>query len=109
FVGLFYLKLPKSSGFVDEMRIQENGMGMVCERNGVVEVERDYMKKKENGSLKFMLWFAGGLGGVELLGFFLVWFFLFRSSKYSGEDNHDYVLAATGFRKFSTDIVPLIL
>jgi serine/threonine protein kinase len=48
-----------------------------------------------------MLWFAGGLGGVELLGFFLVWFFLFRSSKNSGEDNHDYVLAATGFRKFS--------
>ncbi|KAK2440658.1 putative receptor protein kinase ZmPK1 [Trifolium repens] len=101
FLGSFYLQLPKSSGFVDEMKIQENGMGMVCEKNGVVKVERDYMKKKENGSLKFMLWFAGGLGGVELLGFFLVWFFLFRSSKNSGEDNHDYVLAATGFRKFS--------
>ncbi|KAK2375205.1 putative receptor protein kinase ZmPK1 [Trifolium repens] len=101
FLGTFYLKLPKSGGFVDEMRIQENGMGMVCERNGVVNLERDYIKKKENGSLKFMLCFAGGLGGVELLGFFLVWFFLFRSRKSSGEDDHDYVLAATGFRKFS--------
>ena len=100
FLGSFYLKLPKSSGFVDEIRIQQNSSGMVCERNGVVKLDREYMKKKENGSLKFMLWFAGGLGGVELLGFFMVWFFLFRSSKNSDE-NHDYVLAATGFRKFS--------
>ncbi|CAI8596952.1 unnamed protein product [Vicia faba] len=101
FLGSFYLKLPKNSDFVDQMKIQQKGMGMVCSTNGVVELEREYIKEKENGSLKFMLWFAGGLGGVELLGFFLVWVFLFRSSKNSDEDNNGYILAAGGFRKFS--------
>ncbi|CAL5202599.1 unnamed protein product [Lathyrus oleraceus] len=101
FLGSFYLKLPKSSDFVDDMKIQQNGMGRVCSTNGVVKLEREYIKEKENGSLKFMLWFAGGLGGVELLGFFLVWFFLFRSSKNSDEENNGYILAAAGFRKFS--------
>lgn len=102
FLGSFYLRLPKRSDFVDEIRIQENGVGMVCSTNRVEKLEREYLKKKENGSLKFMLWFAGGLGGVELLGFFLVWCFLFRSSKNSNEDNNGYVLAAaTGFRRFN--------
>ncbi|XP_058787807.1 putative receptor protein kinase ZmPK1 [Vicia villosa] len=100
FRGSFYLKLPKNSGFVDQMKIQQNGMGMVCSTKGLVELEREYIKGKENGSLKFMLWFAGGLGGVELLGFFLVWVFLFRSKK-SDEDNNRHILAAAGFRKFS--------
>ncbi|CAK8565651.1 unnamed protein product [Lathyrus sativus] len=97
FQALFYLKLPKSSYFVDGIKNQQNGKGMVCSRNRVVKLERGYIEEKENGSLKFILWFAGGLGGVELLGFFLVCFFLFRGSK----DNKGYVLATSGFRKFS--------
>ncbi|KAK2386673.1 putative receptor protein kinase ZmPK1 [Trifolium repens] len=45
--------------------------------------------------------FTVGLGGIEVLCFFLVWCFLLNG-EHSKVDNHGYVLAATiGFRKFS--------
>ncbi|KAJ1384536.1 Serine/threonine-protein kinase, active site [Sesbania bispinosa] len=78
--------------------------GLVCLRNAAKQLERSYVKGKENGSVKFfMLWFATGLGGVELVCFLLVWCFLFKNtSKHLGTDTQGNVLeAATGFRKFS--------
>ena len=55
-------------------------------------------KRLTSTSMKFMLWFATALGGIEIVCFFLVWCFLFRNNA----DKQAYVLAAeTGFRKFS--------
>ncbi|KAG5070734.1 hypothetical protein GLYMA_03G002900v4 [Glycine max] len=99
FKGSFSLRLPLSHDY-DEKAILNNDNGLVCEGNsgGAKELERPYVEEKENGSVKFMLWFATALGGIEIVCFFLVWCFLFRNNA----DKQAYVLAAeTGFRKFS--------
>ncbi|XP_014516601.1 putative receptor protein kinase ZmPK1 [Vigna radiata var. radiata] len=95
FSGSFFLRLPLSHDY--EKPISNV---LVCGGNngGVKELERPYVEEKENGSVRFMLWFACALGGLEVLCFFMVWCFLFRNNA----DKQAYVLAAeTGFRKFS--------
>ncbi|RDX63294.1 putative receptor protein kinase ZmPK1, partial [Mucuna pruriens] len=103
FKGSFILRLPSSHDY--ESHISD---GLVCGGNsssasasasgGVKVLERPYVEEKENGSVKFMLWFATALGGIEVVCFFLVWCFLVRNNA----DEQGYVLAAeTGFRKFS--------
>ncbi|XP_061359949.1 putative receptor protein kinase ZmPK1 [Gastrolobium bilobum] len=99
FTGSSFLRLPKSSTFSNENPIKDNGL--VCSGNRT-QLERPYTKGKENGSVKFMLWFASGLGGIEVVCIFLVWCFLIRNGKHLGSDTQGYVLAAaTGFRRFS--------
>ncbi|CAJ1948202.1 unnamed protein product [Sphenostylis stenocarpa] len=95
FSGVFILRLPLSHDYENPQL-----SGLVCGGNsgGVKVLERPYVEEKENGSVNFMLWFASGLGGIEVLCFFLVWCFLFKNNA----DKQAYVLAAeTGFRKFS--------
>ncbi|KAJ1384538.1 putative serine/threonine-protein kinase [Sesbania bispinosa] len=101
FVGTFYLRLPKSSALSNENPVKKNDL--VCLSNGVTQLKRSYVKGKENGSVKFMLWFAIGVGGVEAVCFLLVWCFIFKNTrKHLGPESEGYVLAtATGFRKFS--------
>ncbi|KAJ1380090.1 Serine/threonine-protein kinase, active site [Sesbania bispinosa] len=96
-----FVKLPKNIALVDENHMENSSL--VCPREAVTQLERSYVKGKENGSVKFMLWFATALGGVELVCFLLVLCFLFKNtSKHLGPDGEGYVLAAaTGFRKFS--------
>ncbi|KAJ1384537.1 putative serine/threonine-protein kinase [Sesbania bispinosa] len=100
FVGTFYLRLPKSNA-LSENPVKKNDL--VCLSNGVTQLKRSYVKGKENGSVKFMLWFAIGVGGVEAVCFLLVWCFIFKNTrKHLGPESEGYVLAtATGFRKFS--------
>ncbi|GAV88403.1 Pkinase domain-containing protein [Cephalotus follicularis] len=45
-----------------------------------------------------MLWFACAVGGVEFIGIFLVWCFLFRNCK---DSPAAYLPASTGFKRFS--------
>ncbi|XP_027336171.1 putative receptor protein kinase ZmPK1 [Abrus precatorius] len=99
FSGTIFLRLPKSYAHGNPVDVNN---GLACERNGVAkQLERPYVKGKENGSVKFMLWFAVGLGVVEIMCIFLVWCFLFRNNEHSA-DKQGYVLAAaTGFRRFS--------
>ncbi|XP_027907977.1 putative receptor protein kinase ZmPK1 [Vigna unguiculata] len=105
FMGSFFLKLPSSSRVEFENNIKKNGL--VCggdSDQGAELLHRSYVKEGENGSVKFMLWFASALGGVELVCIFLVWCFLFRNNRTlpSGAEGQGYVLAAAvGFRKFS--------
>ncbi|XP_014516009.1 putative receptor protein kinase ZmPK1 [Vigna radiata var. radiata] len=104
FTGSFFLKLPSSSSDEFENTIQNNGL--VCGGDGeeAEMLDRLYVQGGENGSVKFMLWFASALGGVELVCIFLVWCFLFRNNRTlpSGAEGQGYVLAAAaGFRKFS--------
>lgn len=95
FTGSFFLRLPLSLDYENPIN-----NGLVCGGNsgGVKELERPYVEEKENESVRFMLWFASALGGIEVLCFLMVWCFLFRNNA----DKQAYVLAAeTGFRKFS--------
>ncbi|BAT97842.1 hypothetical protein LR48_Vigan11g043600 [Vigna angularis] len=100
FPGQFFVRLPKESA--QENHLQNND-GLVCPRNAEMLLERPYVKGKENGSVKFMLWFAVGLGGFEAVCIFMVWCFLFRSSDHLVRaDQQGYVLAAaTGFRRYT--------
>ncbi|KAK2386684.1 putative receptor protein kinase ZmPK1 [Trifolium repens] len=99
FKGSLFLRLPKNN-----VSYSHEYNSLVCSRkSGVKQLGRSYINAKENGSVKFMLWFASGLGGIEVLCFFLVGWILFMNRKQSSVDNCGYVLAAaaTGFRKFS--------
>ncbi|XP_020213190.1 putative receptor protein kinase ZmPK1 [Cajanus cajan] len=101
FTGQIFLRLPKTSA--QEVNHMQNNDGLVCSRNAEKLLERPYVKGKENGSVKFMLWFAVGLGGFEVVCIFMVWCLLFRSSNHLvSADQQGYVLAAaTGFRRYT--------
>ncbi|KAG5041878.1 hypothetical protein AAZX31_03G002800 [Glycine max] len=106
FMGSFFLRLPLSSHDEYENPVQNNRSGLVCggDVGNVKMLERSYVQGEENGSLKFMLWFAGALGGIEVMCIFLVWCLLFRNNRTlpSSADRQGYVLAAAaGFQKFS--------
>lgn len=105
-MGSFFLRLPLSSHDEYENPVQNNRSGLVCggDVGNVKMLERSYVQGEENGSLKFMLWFAGALGGIEVMCIFLVWCLLFRNNRTlpSSADRQGYVLAAAaGFQKFS--------
>ncbi|KAK7287011.1 hypothetical protein RJT34_22417 [Clitoria ternatea] len=100
-----FVRLPGNSPlFYDS----EKNEALVCSGNDggmeVKQLKRLYLEAKENRSVKFMLWFASALGGLEVLCIFLVWCFLVRNSGnlHVGAHKQGYVIAAaTGFQKFS--------
>ncbi|KAG6672017.1 hypothetical protein I3842_16G035300 [Carya illinoinensis] len=100
FEGSFYLRVPKNNllssnaNLVEEMRLN-------CSSEGPLLLERAYLKSRVNGTVKFMLWFVCGLGGLEIVGIFLVWLLLFGTPKSSSANKQGYLLAITGFRKFN--------
>ncbi|AES69571.1 putative protein kinase RLK-Pelle-SD-2b family [Medicago truncatula] len=102
FQGSIYLRLPKREHVSVHANVIKNG-SLVCSRNdGVEQLKKSYVEDKENGSVKIILWFASGLGVIEALCFFMIWFFLFKNSEHFVIDNQGYVLAgATGFQKFT--------
>ncbi|KAK7350375.1 hypothetical protein VNO77_08926 [Canavalia gladiata] len=106
FMGSIFLRLPTTNLLSsDYNNPYHNNKGLVCSTSdgGVEQVVRFYYEAKGNGSVKVLLYFASGLGGIELVCIFLVWCFLFRSDrKHLDADKHGYVLAAaTGFQRFS--------
>ncbi|KAK7305469.1 hypothetical protein VNO77_43375 [Canavalia gladiata] len=96
FEGSLFLRLPKSNVLSSEIKDSP----LVCSRNNEIQLERTYVKGKENGLVKLMLWFATALGGVEVVCIFLVWCFQIRNRKLFGVDPQGYFLAPAGFRKF---------
>ncbi|KAF5444849.1 hypothetical protein F2P56_033946 [Juglans regia] len=99
FDGSFYLKVPEKNLLSNANLIEE--VGLNCSSEGLLLLERAYLKSRVNGKVKFMLWFVCGFGGLEIVGIFLVWFLLFRTPKSSTADKQGYLLAITGFRKFT--------
>ncbi|KAI4296989.1 hypothetical protein L6164_036902 [Bauhinia variegata] len=90
FAADLYVRLHASSLFTYEESFKEYE-NLACPKNlGIVEIERAYQKDHESGTLKFMLWFACGIGGLEIVCIFLVWCFLIRTRKESGVDNEGY-------------------
>ena len=60
-----------------------------------------YVKSRVNGIVKFMLWFACGVGGLEVICIFVVWCLLIRTGKSSGADKQCYVIVAIGFKNIT--------
>nr|POF12525.1 putative receptor protein kinase zmpk1 [Quercus suber] len=94
-----YLRLPKNYSFSYNSSVEE--FSLDYSRDGTIQLERTYVKSRVNGIVKFMLWFACGVGGLEVICIFVVWCLLIKTRKSSGADNQGYALAATGFRKFT--------
>ncbi|XP_050266154.1 putative receptor protein kinase ZmPK1 isoform X1 [Quercus robur] len=93
-----YLRLPKS--FESNKNLVKE-FSLDCSREGTIQLDRTYVKNREKGIVKFLLWFACGVGGLELTCIFVVWCLLIKTRKSSDADNQGYGLAATRFRKFT--------
>ena len=94
-----YLRLPKNYSFLYNGSVEE--FNLDCSRDGIIQLERTYVKSRVNGTVKFMLWFTCGVGGLEVICIFVVWCLLIKTRKSSGVDNQEYALVATGFRNFT--------
>ncbi|KAG6672016.1 hypothetical protein I3842_16G035200 [Carya illinoinensis] len=99
FEGSFYLRVPEKNLLSNANLAEE--IGLNCSSEGLLLLERVYLKSRVNKTVKFMLWFICGLGGLEIVGIFLVWCLLMRTSKNSTADKQGYLPAITGFRKFT--------
>ncbi|XVF36346.1 hypothetical protein REPUB_Repub19eG0050600 [Reevesia pubescens] len=96
FIGDLYVKVPKAmvsfySNTVQDLQLQ-------CS-NEVQQLERKYSKRHVNESLRFALWAASAVGGLEVLTILLVWCFLLRTHDNSSPVG--YLVATTGFKKFT--------
>ncbi|KAG6672019.1 hypothetical protein I3842_16G035500 [Carya illinoinensis] len=99
FEGSFYLRLPENNHPSNANLVKE--IGLNCSSEGPLLLERVYLNNQVNGTVKFMLWFVCALGGLEIVGIFLVWCLFIRTPKSSSADKQGYLLAITGFRKFT--------
>ncbi|KAB1220308.1 putative receptor protein kinase ZmPK1 [Morella rubra] len=95
FNGDVYLKEPKADNFSD------NEVMFDCQGEVHDLLSRTYQTSHKIWSLKFLLWFAGVVGGVELTCVFLAWCVLFWARKNPDIAAQGYILSATGFRKFT--------
>ncbi|XWS24178.1 hypothetical protein CRYUN_Cryun28dG0078500 [Craigia yunnanensis] len=102
FYGDIYIKLPKSFTAHKKKELFQE-ISLHCRKDDTIKLERSYAKSQENGIVKFMLWFASALGGVEIISIFLVWFFLNRARQEKNVHKEGYLLAATGFNRFTFD------
>lgn len=99
FLGHIYLKLPKASLLSYEKPVKE--FMLDCSGNRSEQLVRSYAKAHENEVLKFILWFACAIGAVEMVCICMVWCFLMKAQQNTSTDPPGYILAATGFRKFT--------
>ncbi|KAK7858825.1 putative receptor protein kinase zmpk1 [Quercus suber] len=94
-----YLRLSKRYNFSYKNPVEESNLD--CSREGTIQSDRTYIKNHEKGTMKFMLWFACGVGGLELTCVFVVCCLLIKTRKSSRADKQGFALAATRFRKFT--------
>ena len=100
--GTMYLKLPKASLFSTATYDPLEEFTINCSGNTrYIQLDKTYSKNQENGTLQFLLWFAYVLGALEAAIVLLVWFFLFRVHNDPVSAMQGYLLAATGFKRFS--------
>ncbi|KAJ9166287.1 hypothetical protein P3X46_021062 [Hevea brasiliensis] len=101
FEGDLYLKVPKERQLSDDWTVDEFNSFICNSTHNVIELERKYVINHKAWSVKFLLWFAIGVGVFEILGIILVWALLLRNQLNRGEITQGYVQAATGFKRFT--------
>ncbi|BAT77882.1 putative receptor protein [Vigna angularis] len=100
FDGEIYLKLPNSILRSSTKILKHSRMN--CPVGLSQKFNRVYQPPKKNSTLSFLVWFACGVGVFEFSTIFLVWFFLFRTSKHPHRlDQQHHLLSATGFQRFT--------
>ncbi|KAF7830586.1 putative receptor protein kinase ZmPK1 [Senna tora] len=99
FDGDVYIKLPKSTLLSSKDPLKHAPLN--CSPALFQTLNRIYQNPQKHTWLNFLLWFACGIGGLEITAIFLVWFFLFRSSRESDKgDLRQQLVSATGFQRF---------
>ncbi|XP_060673014.1 putative receptor protein kinase ZmPK1 [Ziziphus jujuba] len=102
FFGDLYLRLPNSYHLPQEKTLEE--FSLECSVVTAQELNRTYSKKHENQSVKLLLWFVTGVGGFQLICFVSVCSFLFIRNQREARDHiGGYLVAATGFKRYSFD------
>ncbi|KAL4272780.1 hypothetical protein GQ457_13G020410 [Hibiscus cannabinus] len=102
FQGDFYIKVPKSYN-ISNKETENLQRTLVCPQNNTIPLDRSFAKTHQSEIVKFMLWFACALGGLEFLSIFFIWLLFFRAGQDKNGDKEGYVFAATGFKRFTFD------
>ncbi|KAJ8759585.1 hypothetical protein K2173_007214 [Erythroxylum novogranatense] len=98
FEGDLYLRVPKTT---PSFAAKTEEFSLDCSDQAVRQLDRKYVKSHENGTLKFVFWFACSVIGIfEFLCVLLAWFLLTRTQKTSYQEQQGYHVA-TSFRRFS--------
>ncbi|XP_062097622.1 putative receptor protein kinase ZmPK1 [Humulus lupulus] len=100
FSGNVYLRLPKThpSSFgnsTEEFKLD-------CSNKVTIHLARTYTEGQVTVAVQVMVWFACGVGGIEIISVLFIWRLLIRTRKNS--DTHQLqvqLLAATRLRRFS--------
>ena len=90
--GDIYLKLPKSKILSRDNPLQE--FSLICPSGSTLQ-------SGQNRTVKFMLWFASGVGALEIISFLVVWCLFIKTQKSLGVEKQGHDHAAIGFRKFT--------
>ncbi|KAB1220324.1 putative receptor protein kinase ZmPK1 [Morella rubra] len=103
FTGTIYLKMPKSAKKkpFSYANSTVEPFSLDCSIEGPLQPNRTYLRSRGNGTVKLMLWFVCGLGGLEIVCIFSVCCLLVRTRKNSGENKQGYLFTPTGLRKFT--------
>ena len=70
--GDIYLKLPKSKILSDANPLEE--FSLICSSDRTLQ-------SCKKGTMKFMLWFVGGVGGLEIFSIIVVWCLFIKTQK----------------------------
>ncbi|KAL5559097.1 hypothetical protein UlMin_035308 [Ulmus minor] len=101
FFGDLYVRVPMTYPHSDVISVNPfREFSLNCSSQ-VTMLDRIYTESHSNVLVKFILAFVFGLGAFELICALLVGLLLIKTRKKSGNDMGDYVLAVTGFRRFS--------
>ncbi|XP_020232525.1 putative receptor protein kinase ZmPK1 [Cajanus cajan] len=100
YTGSIYVRLANSNNDSRDESATVGAYDHFCSVESV-QLHRDYVRKVENRLVRFFLWLATAVGGLELVGFLMIWGFLIRTRQKSGADQQGYHLAEVAFRKYS--------
>jgi len=96
-----HIKLPANSSYTYKESMDDK-YKLACLANPkTITLETSYNKVHEGRYIRFLLWFVGGMGGLEILCIFLMWFFFVRKKQQSSDTRLYNNLCLIGFRKFS--------
>ncbi|XP_057463387.1 putative receptor protein kinase ZmPK1 [Actinidia eriantha] len=101
--GDLYVKAPKTASSSDEKALEK--FKLDCLGTANKQLDRIYRRRHESRLLMSLIWFACAIGCIEIVTFFLVWWFLHRNTSpdFSEAMGGGYLPAATGFRRFTYD------
>ncbi|KAH0989998.1 hypothetical protein GBA52_001481 [Prunus armeniaca] len=88
FFGDLYLRVPKNHLLSYQKPQEEYRLNCL---GTVVGLDRNYVKASVTGSVKFLLWFACGVGGFEIICILLVLGLLRSTKPNSNEDMQGYM------------------